>query len=78
MDKSYHVKSGARRLTGMFFSYRRLNSATIPNTFPLSQMDGFIELFGESAIFTTLDINNSYFQMPLDPAYSAKETFRSH
>ena len=58
--------------------YRKLNSITVPDTYPLPRMDECIDSLEEAAIFTTLDCNSGYWQIPVDPADRDKTTFTSH
>jgi transposase InsO family protein len=58
--------------------YRKLNAITVPDTYPLPRMDECIDSLGEAAIFTTLDCNSGYWQIPVDPADRDKTTFTSH
>ena len=55
--------------------YRRLNAVTIPDTYPLPRMDDCIDSLGDATIFTTLDANSGYWQLPLDPDDRDKSTF---
>ena len=47
--------------------YRRLNSITVPDTYPLPRMDECIDSLGDAAIFNTLDCNKGYWQIPVHP-----------
>jgi hypothetical protein len=58
--------------------YRKLNAITVPDTYPLPRMDECIDSLVEAAIFTTLDCNSGYWQIPVDPADRDKTTFTSH
>jgi Reverse transcriptase (RNA-dependent DNA polymerase)/RNase H-like domain found in reverse transcriptase len=58
--------------------YRRLNAITVPNTYPLPRMDECIASLGDAAIFTTLDCNSGYWQIPVHPADRDGTTFTSH
>jgi RNase H-like domain found in reverse transcriptase/Reverse transcriptase (RNA-dependent DNA polymerase)/Integrase zinc binding domain/Integrase core domain/Chromo (CHRromatin Organisation MOdifier) domain len=58
--------------------YRRLNAITVPDTYPLPRMDECIDSLGDAAIFTTLDCNSGYWQIPVDPPDRDKTTFTSH
>jgi hypothetical protein len=40
--------------------YRKLNAIPIQDTYPLPQMDEFINSLGEANVFTTLDCNSGY------------------
>jgi hypothetical protein len=58
--------------------YRKLNDITVPDTYPLPRMDECIDSQVEAAIFTTLDCNSGYWQIPVDPTDRDKTTFTSH
>ena len=58
--------------------YRRLNAITVPDTYPLPRMDECIDSLGDAAIFTTLDCNSGYWQIPVRPEDRDKTTFTSH
>ena len=45
--------------------YRRLNAATIPDTYPLPRMDDCIDSLGDATVFSTLDANSGYWQLPI-------------
>ena len=45
--------------------YRRLNSVTVRDSYPLPRMDDCIDSLGEAAVFTTLDANSGYWQVPI-------------
>jgi hypothetical protein len=58
--------------------YRRLNAITVPDTYPLPRMDECIGTLGDAALFTTLDCNSGYWQIPVDPPDRDKTTYTSH
>jgi hypothetical protein len=58
--------------------YRKLNSITIPDTYPLPRMDECIDYLGDAAVFTTLDCNSGYWQIPVHPEDRDKTAFTSH
>ena len=43
--------------------YRMLNALTVKNTYPLPQIDEFLDSLGEAKFFTTLDCNSEYWQI---------------
>jgi Reverse transcriptase (RNA-dependent DNA polymerase) len=61
-----------------FVDYRKLNANTVPDTYPLPSMDECIDSIGEAVIFTTLDCNSGYWQIPIDPIDMDKTAFTSH
>ena len=58
--------------------YRRLNAITVPDTYPLPRMDECIDSLGDAVVFTTLDCNSGYWQIPVHPKDRDKTTFTSH
>ena len=58
--------------------YRRLNAATVPDSYPLPRADDCLDSLGEAVIFTTLDCNSGYWQIPLPDEDKDKTTFISH
>lgn len=58
--------------------YRRLNAVTIRDTYPLPRMDDCIDSLGEAKIFSTLDANWGYWQIPIAEEDRDKTTFTSH
>lgn len=47
--------------------FRRLNSATIPDSFPMTRVDDIIDKVGHAKFMTKLDLSKGYWQIPLDP-----------
>jgi Reverse transcriptase (RNA-dependent DNA polymerase) len=58
--------------------YRLVNAITVPNTYPLPRMDECIDSLGDAVVFTTLDCNSGYWQIPVHPEDLDKTTFTSH
>ena len=58
--------------------YRRLNAITVPDTYPLPRMDECIDSLGAAVVFTTLDCNSGYWQIPVAPTDREKTAFTSH
>ena len=58
--------------------YRKLNTATIRDAYPISRMDDCIESLGKARIFLTLDCNGGYWQIPVAPEDREKTAFISH
>ena len=58
--------------------FRRLNALTIPDTYPLPQMEDCIDSLGEARLFTTLDALWGYWQVPIAERDREKTTFTSH
>jgi Reverse transcriptase (RNA-dependent DNA polymerase) len=58
--------------------YRKLNAVTTRDTYPLPRMDEYIDSLGDAQIFTTLDCNSGYWQIPVAPEDIEKSTCTSH
>ena len=58
--------------------YRRLNSLTIRDSYPLPRMEDCIDSLGDAKYFTTLDCNAGYWQIPVAPGDRGKTAFVCH
>ena len=60
--------------------YRKLNQVTVPISHPLPKTEDVFDALGEThaTIFSTLDLNSAYFQIPLDPETRHKSAFVTH
>ena len=58
--------------------YRKLNEATVKDAYPIPRMDECIDSMGDANLFTTLDCNSGYWQIPVDPRDRDKTTFVCH
>ena len=58
--------------------YRRLNAMTVADAYPLPRIDDCLDSLGDSHIFTTLDCNAGYWQLPVAPEDRDKTTFTSY
>ena len=58
--------------------YRRLNQATMKDSYPIPRMDECIDSLGEANIFSTLDCNAGYWQVPVRKSDRHKTTFTCH
>ena len=56
-------------------AYRRLDAKTIPDAYPLPRIDDFLDSLGDAEIFTTLECNAGYWQVPVAPEDRDKTTF---
>ncbi|KFM72496.1 Retrovirus-related Pol polyprotein from transposon 17.6, partial [Stegodyphus mimosarum] len=65
-------KTGEYRLV---VDYRRLNSQTIKDKFPLPKIDDLLEQLHECSLFTTLDLAHGYLQIPLTESAKLKTAF---
>ena len=58
--------------------YRRLNALTVREKYPTPRMDECLDSLGEAKVFTTLDCNSGYWQIPVAKEDRAKTTFTCH
>jgi len=58
--------------------YRRLNSITIQDAYPLTWIDESLDALGGSKYFSTLDLLTGYWQVPLSPDAQDKAAFITH
>jgi Reverse transcriptase (RNA-dependent DNA polymerase) len=58
--------------------YRRLNAVTVRDSYPLPRMDECIDSLGDASVFSTLDCNSGYWQIPVDLLDKEKTTCTSH
>lgn len=68
-------KDGSLRF---FVDYRRLNTKTLTDAYPLPRMDDCIDSLGDARIFTTLECNSSYWQIPVAASDHDKTTFTTY
>jgi len=55
--------------------YRKLNSITIQDTYPLPRIDESLDALAGSKYFSTLDLLSGYWQVPLSPDAQEKAVF---
>ena len=58
--------------------YRKPNAKTIPDEYPLPRVDDCLDSLGDAEIFTTLDCNAGYWQVPVALEDRDKTTFTSY
>jgi hypothetical protein len=58
--------------------YRRLNALKVRDSYPLPRMDEYIDSLGDACIFSTLECNAGYWQIPVATEDIPKTTFTSH
>jgi len=57
--------------------YRKLNSVTRKDVYPLPRIDDILDALGGTKYFSTLDLASGYWQVELDDDAKAKSTFTS-
>jgi putative transposase len=57
--------------------YRRLNTMTKPNTYPLPVIDDLLAKVSEGKIFTQMDLYSGFWQIPMNPLDIEKTAFTS-
>jgi len=55
--------------------YRKLNSVTIQDAYPLLRIDDLLDALAGSKFFSTLDLLSRYWQVPLSPDAQDKAAF---
>ena len=58
--------------------YRKLNALTVKDTYPLPRMDECLDSLGDATVFSTLDCNSGYWQIPIADEDRDKTTFTCH
>ena len=58
--------------------YRKLNKITVRDSYPMPRMDECIDSLGSATVFTTLDCNSGYWQLPVAEEDQDKTTFTCH
>jgi transposase InsO family protein len=58
--------------------YRKLNALTVKDTYPLPRMDECLDSLGDAVLFTTLDCNSGYWQIPVTDEDKDKTAFVTH
>lgn len=58
--------------------YRKLNAMTIRDSYPIPWMDECIDSLRNAAVFSTLDANWGYWQVPIRPDHRPNTSFTSH
>jgi len=58
--------------------YRRLKEVTVRDVYPLPRMDDCIGFLGDAKVFSTLDCNSGFWQIPVADEDRDKTTFACH
>jgi len=58
--------------------YRRLNERTVKDVYPIPRMDDCLDSLNDATVFSTLDCNAGYWQIPVAAEDREKTTFTSH
>lgn len=61
-----------------FVDYRRLNLATVKDAYPIPRMDDCLDSLGDAQVFSTLDCNAGYWQIPMAPEDEHLTAFPCH
>jgi hypothetical protein len=64
--------------TRFCMDYRKVNIITVRDSYPLPRLYECIDSLGDANIFTTLDCNSGYWQIPVRPGDREKTTSTSH
>jgi len=59
-------------------AYRRLNERTVKDVFPIPRMDDCMDSLRNATVFSTLDCNAGYWQIPVAADDRSKTTFTSY
>jgi len=58
--------------------YRQLHERTVRDSYPLPRMDDCLDFLGDAQIFSTLDCNARYWQIPVAAEDKPKTAFNCH
>ncbi|CAM5160097.1 unnamed protein product [Natator depressus] len=58
--------------------YRKLNTVTRPDNYPLPRTDELLEKLGRAQFISTLHLTNGYWQVPLDESIKERSAFITH
>lgn len=69
------IRSQEGGLLRFCIDYRKLNDATVKDSYPIHRMDESIDSLGQAKVFTTLDAYSGYWQLPIKPEDRHKTAF---
>jgi transposase InsO family protein len=58
--------------------FRKLNANTKRDVYPLPRIDDMLDSLGDAVLFTTLDLQSGFWQIPIDPVDVEKTAFSTH
>lgn len=58
--------------------FRKVNAVTETDAYPFPNINEILESLSGASIFSTIDLNSGYWQVPMDPASKAKTAFVTH
>ena len=58
--------------------YRQLNAVTKKDAYPLPRIDETLDALGNATVFTTLDLQSGFWQIPMQPEDREKTAFATH
>ena len=58
--------------------YRRLNALTLRDRYPIPRMNECVDLLGNAKVFTTLNANSEFWQVPMAEEDIKKTAFTTH
>jgi hypothetical protein len=71
------VKRSSSDKIGLTVDLRRLNSITYKDRFPLPRISDCLDELSNSKYFSSLDVSNSFYNIPVDESHRDKLSFRT-
>ena len=60
------------------YCYRKLNTITIDDRFPLPNIEDILARIGQAKVFSALDLASGFHQIPVHPEDQCKTAFSTH